>query len=318
MTTKAALKNKLHPRNRHKNGYDFDALCKTSPALAQFVAPNRFGNASIDFANANAVKALNAAILKLQYKLEHWDIPQGFLCPPIPGRVDYIHYLADLLRQTNNDKVPAGKKITGLDIGTGASCIYPVLGQREYGWHFVASDIDPISIKSSQLIIESNQGLDSTVSTRLQPNANAIFEGIINASEYFDFTLCNPPFHKSLADAAVGSQRKRHNLGTNKQHQDKLNFGGQKAELWCPGGELTFIRNMIKESKSYGHQVLWFTALVSKKDNLRPLKQSLKKAHASDVKVVSMAQGQKTSRFIAWTFLNKAQQQTWCEERFSD
>ena len=92
------------------------------------------------------------------------------------------------------------------------------------------------------------------------------------------------------------------NSNNTKQPKNNLNFGGQKAELWCPGGELAFIRNMIKESKAYQSQVLWFTCLVSKKEHLSKLKFSLKKAQASQVKVVNMAQGQKISRFIAWSF----------------
>jgi len=304
-----ANKDKLHPRNRHNTNYDFDALCQANPALTPFVKPNPYGNLSIDFANGDAVKALNGAILKAQYRVDFWDIPEGFLCPPIPGRVDYIHYLADLLKATNNGKI--ANHVTGLDIGTGASCIYPILGQREYKWHFVASDIDAKSIASSAQILANNSGLQSAISLRQQQQPTQIFKGIIKASDYFDFTLCNPPFHQSLKEAKLGATRKRNNLGTNNKGQSKLNFGGQKAELWCPGGELAFIRNMISESKTYAHQVLWFTSLVSKSANLAPLKKSLKAAAAHQVKVIEMAQGQKISRFIAWTFLDQSQQQKW-------
>jgi len=306
-------KQKLHPRNRHNSNYDFEVLCQAYPALTPFVRPNPYGNLSIDFANSDAVKALNGAILKAQYQLDYWDIPKGFLCPPIPGRVDYIHYLADLLKATNGNKIP--RRVMGLDIGTGASCIYPILAQRSYQWRFVASDVDPKSIASSHKILSNNEGLAQAITLRSQPDSNRIFDGVIAPDDLFDITLCNPPFHQSLAEAHQGAMRKRNNLGTNNKGQDKLNFGGQKAELWCPGGELSFIKNMIKESKTYRAQVLWFSSLVSKKDNLSQLKKSLKKAGAVDVKVVNMAQGQKISRFIAWTFLDQSAQQSWCQQR---
>jgi len=32
--------------------------------------------------------------------------------------------------------------VRGLDIGTGASAIYPLLGARVYGWSFLGTDID--------------------------------------------------------------------------------------------------------------------------------------------------------------------------------
>jgi len=310
MTTKTAL----HPNNRHRQGYDFAALVKTSPALSAFIIQNKHNQqATIDFSNANAVKALNLALLKKHYQIQHWDFPQGYLCPPIPGRVDYIHYLADLLKESNaTTKAKAEGKISVLDIGTGATCIYPILGAREYGWHFVATDIDPISINMANTNVNANNNIAKHISCRLQKNSASIFDGIVNVGEYYHLTMCNPPFHKSLADASEGTNRKWQNLNNkNKQnkntsskgnHKAALNFGGQKAELWCQGGELAFIRQMIKESKQFQTQVLWFTCLVSKKDHLSTLKLSLKKAKVAQIKVINMAQGQKISRFIAWRF----------------
>jgi len=309
-------KQQLHPRNRHNQGYDFDNLCQIHPPLTEFVSVNQYDNKSIDFANANAVKQLNLALLKQDYRIDFWDIPDNYLCPPIPGRVDYIHYLADLLTQTNNGKPPAGQKVSVLDIGTGASCIYPILGQRSYRWNFVASDIDPVSVKTANHIIDANKGLKSAINCRLQNNPKKIFDGIIKANEYFDLTMSNPPFHQSQAEATKGSQRKWRNLGKQVTDKDMLNFGGQKAELWCPGGELSFIRNMIKESQDYRFQVLWFSSLVSKKANISALQQSLAQANAAQVKVVTMSQGNKVSHFIAWSFLTDSQQNNWCKTRY--
>jgi len=309
-------KPQLHPRNRHNKGYDFDSLCKVHPPLSQFVSINQYHNQSIDFADPQAVKQLNLALLKQDYRIDFWDIPDNYLCPPIPGRVDYIHYLADLLTQTNGGKAPLGQRISVLDIGTGASCIYPILGQRVYRWSFVASDIDPVSIKTANQILSANKGLKSAITCRLQTDQTKIFEGIIKANEYYDLTISNPPFHQSLAEATKGSQRKWRNLGRQESCGDKLNFGGQKAELWCPGGELNFIGNIIKESQDYRFQVLWFSSLVSKKVNISKLEQKLQQAKAQQVKVVAMSQGNKVSHFIAWSFMTDKQQQNWCKMRY--
>ena len=306
----------FHRNNRHKNGYDFERLCLAHPILKPFIIPNKYTQQpTIDFSHNDAVVALNCALLKSDYQITEWKIPSGHLCPPIPGRVDYIHYLADLLRDntdntdnptvTRNHKASAVslKTVCVLDIGTGASCIYPILGQREYGWRFVATDIDPSSIQAAKNKINLNEGLRSSIECRLQKEPNNIFKGIIEPTDFYQLTMCNPPFHKSLKDALDGNQRKWKNLNKDsKKNKDTLNFGGQKAELWCDGGELAFIKKMIKESKNYSQQVLWFTCLVSQKDNLRALKFSLKKLKATEIKVIKMAQGQKISRFIAWTF----------------
>jgi len=311
-----STKQKLHPRNKHNVNYDFQRLCLIEPTLTPFLVKNKMGVQSINFADAQAVKILNSAILKADYAIDYWDIPTGFLCPPIPGRVDYIHYLADLLTTTNKNKKINSKHITGLDIGTGASCIYPLLGQREYQWKFIASDIDPQSITSSQVIIDNNSHLKSSIELRLQSNHQQILKNIIRPNDFIDFTMCNPPFHESLAKAKLGSDRKRRNLGTNKKEDSKLNFGGQKAELWCVGGEQAFIKSMIRESKEFEYQVMWFTSLVSNKDNIKPLKKALNQIGVNEITVIDMAQGQKVSRFIAWTFLTPKQRLQWCKTRF--
>ncbi len=87
----------LHPRNRHGGRYDFAVLTACCPELAAHVAANAFGDDSIDFADPLALRALNRALLRHFYGVGTWDIPARYLCPPIPGRADYIHSAADLL-----------------------------------------------------------------------------------------------------------------------------------------------------------------------------------------------------------------------------
>lgn len=310
-----------HPRNRHKNGYDFVLLCAAHPPLKAFVFTNQYQTSTIDFSNPTAVKSLNYALLIQYYQITYWNIPEGYLCPPIPGRVDYIHYLADLLKTTNANKIPNGKIITVIDIGTGASCIYPILGQREYQWQFTATDIDPESIKTAKKIVLSNDNLAKNITCILQTDAELIFKNIILPDKQYDLTLCNPPFHRSLIEATQGTERKWKNLkkitdATKSPQKVKLNFGGQNAELWCAGGELAFIKKMINESIQYKLQVLWFTCLISKKEHVRPIKLALKKYNINEVKVINMAQGNKISRFVAWSYLDKSQQKDWCNNRF--
>ncbi|MNP64670.1 Ribosomal RNA large subunit methyltransferase F [compost metagenome] len=95
-----------------------------------------------------------------------------------------------------------------------------------------------------------------------------------------------------------------------------LNFGGQAAELWCEGGEARFVTQLISESAQVGQQVLWFSTLVSKASNLPAIQTALKKAGALQSQVVEMSQGQKQSRFVAWTFQTPAQQQAWRQARW--
>jgi 23S rRNA (adenine1618-N6)-methyltransferase len=308
-----AEKVSLHPRNPHRGRYDFKLLIAVSPELASFVAPNAHGDESIDFANPAAVKALNRALLMQVYGINGWDISAKYLCPPIPGRADYLHYLADLLAENNAGAVPDGVRV--LDIGTGANCIYPLIGQRAYGWQFVASDIDAVALKNAQRILDANSGLSEAIELRLQSLPQAIFKGVFKADECFDLTLCNPPFHASLAEANAGSQRKWKNLGRASANKPLLNFGGQGAELWCRGGEEAFVCRMIAESVNFAEHCLWFTTLISKSASLPAVYRALENAGVAEVKTITMAQGQKISRFVAWTFLDKNQQSAWCAAR---
>ena len=301
----------LHTRNFHNNRYDFDALIKSEASLNEFVKPNKYGDLSIDFANPDAVIALNKALLSHFYAVKNWSIPQGYLCPPIPGRADYVHHIADLLAKTNGNKIPKGKTVRGLDIGVGANCIYPIIGTSVYSWSFTGSDIDKISIQSAQNIIDSNESLKDNITVKLQENQKNIFKGIINSDDKYDFTLCNPPFHKSLEDTLAGNKRKIQNLTKQDNAKNALNFGGKNNELWCEGGEVAFIKKMIKESFEFSKNCLWFTTLVSRKENLDFIYDALEDIDVVQYKTIDMAHGQKISRVIAWTFLTPEEQKAW-------
>lgn len=291
----------FHPRNKHKSGYDFEKLITSNPTLKDFVAINKFGNESIDFSNPKAVKALNQALLKTHYNIDYWDIPQGFLCPPIPGRAEYIHHIADILSEVYGE-IPTGKKIKVLDVGTGSNLIYPIIGVSEYGWQFVGSEIDSQSINWADKIVKSNASLKDLVELRIQSSKRNVFKNIINEGEHFDMTLCNPPFHSSKEEATKGTIRKVKNLKNEITSKPTLNFGGVNNELWCEGGELAFITNMIYESVHFKSQSLWFSTLVSKKENLKQIYKLFKKVGTVEVKTIDQEQGNKISRLVFWSF----------------
>ncbi len=312
------MSGKLHPKNLHQGRYDLAALRLTCPELIALLRPNPKGDQTIDFSDEKAVLCLNKALLAHFYHVQHWQIPPGYLCPPIPGRADYIHYLADLLAVSNQKQCPTGKKVHVLDIGTGANCIYPIIGSQSYGWQFVGTDIDPVAVKTASLIAQSNTALNKLIKIRQQKESEYIFKGVVKPKDRFDLTLCNPPFHASMQEAQAASERKWQNLNTGvKQNSSRLNFGGQQFELWCPGGELAFLERMAKESVDYAEQVCWFTSLVSKKDNIKPMQQLLKRIGAKQCEVINMSQGQKISRLIAWSFLSKEDHLQWTNAYWS-
>ncbi len=310
----AAKPSSLHPRNPHQGRYDFAKLTQASPDLAKHTITNPSGEPTINFSDADAVVTLNKALLAYHYGIKYWDLPQGYLCPPIPGRADYIHQVADLLAAETTGS--ENKKPQVLDIGTGASCIYPIIGSQSYGWYFTATDIDPVAINTAKTICEMNPSLKKLVTVKQQPNPKHIFKGVIGEHDYFDLTVCNPPFHASMDEVLDANSRKQTKLQKNRARRNpnsqavntqadaanNLNFGGQNAELWTKGGEYAFIGQMINESVDHAQQVNWFTTLVSKAENLKPLDALLRRVGARQIKTINMQHGQKATRILAWRF----------------
>ncbi len=303
----------MHPRNKHAGRYDFAALTKSLPDLVPFVTLNPSKEPTIDFSDPAAVKALNRALLKTYYGVDHWNIPSGYLCPPVPGRADYVHYAGDLLGSSNAGALPRGDSVRVLDVGVGANCIYPIIGRAEYGWRFVGSDTDPAALACAQQTIDANAALAPAVKLRKQ-TAPAVLRGLLKPEERFDLTLCNPPFNSSLAGAKAAGKRKWENL--NRPDTGK-NFGGQAAELCTPGGEAVFALRLVAESAEIGTQVYWFSTLISKSANLESVMRALGRVHAADTRTIEMSQGQKKSRIAAWTFLDKKQREEWRRRRWA-
>ncbi len=279
----------LHPKNRFNKGYNFDDLIAKNPNLKAFVFKNKYDDLTIDFSDPKAVKELNKALLFSFEQLSVWDFPDENLCPPIPGRLDYIHHLADLLSSEKNIKI--------LDVGTGATCIYPLLGVAEYNWSFVATDIELNALDTAQDNIDDNNFTDK-IELRQQLDETNILKGILEDSDFFSATMCNPPFYKSAEEAQGANRRKTRNLGNNAVR----NFSGNNNELWYVGGEKAFLHTYLYESSLYPKSNKWFTSLVSKKENVESLKASSKKLGVQTFKVLPMHQGNKVTRIVCWQF----------------
>ena len=298
----------MHQKNIYNSSYNFNELIKSNPNLKQFVFTNQYGTETIDFADEKSVLELNKSLLSYYHNVQNWTIPKGYLCPPIPSRADYLYYINDLLEdKKNKSNTKSTTKITkGLDIGVGANCIYPILASQLFDWKMVGADIDKTAIESAKKNSEGSEKLRENIEIRHQESNANIFKGIIQENEYFDFTMCNPPFHASEKEATAGTTRKLKNLQSenNDDVNFKLNFGGQANELWCNGGEALFIKRMIKQSTEFKNQVGWFTTLVSKSENLKAIYKLLDKAKA-EYKTINMEHGNKKTRFVAWRFLDE-------------
>jgi 23S rRNA (adenine1618-N6)-methyltransferase len=303
---------------------------------------------TIRFDDPLAVRTLNAALLAADYHVTGgWQdlLPPYALTPPIPGRADYVHYAADVLaaswgraleeedvttattigttdpeetppaqqrRTVPHNNVPRGPAVRCLDIGTGASLVYPLLGHAVYGWSFVASEVHNESLVAATAIATAN-GLGDVVDIRRQTKRTRILAGLLNddSNERIAMVLCNPPFYESREAFDKESTRKVQNLARAAQRNlgnprptrrsvegnmpamprsntnatatpaesdgTSNNFGGLASELWYPGGEVAFISTMMDESRALPRdQCLWVSSLVSRQDHLPRLQARLR------------------------------------------
>ena len=285
----------MHTKNIHKNGYDLEVLSINNPNLKPFVILKNDKH-TIDFSNPKAVRELNSALLKTYYNIAFWHFPEQNLTPAIPSRAEYIHLINDLIQTSK-----ITEKVNVLDIGTGANCIYPLLGQAIYNWIFTATDVCNTSLKYAKSIIAKNK-LNRQISILKQNNRSSIFKGILDADSKFTVAMCNPPFYKNETEANQATLQKQIGL---KQPANSVsrNFAGQATELWYNGGEKAFLHNFLYESSLFKTQCSWYTILVSNKANLKSMYASLEKLEAKQIKTLPIQIGNKKSRVVAWTFL---------------
>jgi 23S rRNA (adenine1618-N6)-methyltransferase len=283
MMQKTNFNDKMNKKNKYfNNPPNFDYLASIYPNFSQYVYKNKFGGYSIDWRDKKALKELNKVLLDYDFGISYWDIPDGFLIPSIPSRCNYIHWLSDLLGPLNIEKV------NGLDIGTGANLIYPILGHQIYGWKFIGSDINYESLVNCQKIISTNN-LDRYIQVKLQPKEDKIFENIVNEDDKFHFCMSNPPYFS-----------REDEIKHDNPHTD---FDYNEKEAYCSGGELSFINKLIKESEKYKNNFVWFSTLVGRKINLEKIEEILKeKSEIQEIKTTTFYQGKQARWGIAWKY----------------
>lgn len=299
----------LHPNNPYGRGYDFPVLVRTYPELARFLRPHPQGGDTIDYNDAEAVQCLNQALMCHSHGLTAWRVPSGHLCPAIPGRVDYLCHLSDLLSRDLDSEPIKGIQI--LDIGTGATCVYPLLAATHFGWKCVATESNADALAWARKQIDAHPRWSNVVECRHQLNPNHIFSGVAKPDEKFSASLCNPPFYLSLEDAQkhtrLGKETGELSKDASKSNspaRSQSRFGGTGHELWFDGGETGFIQRMIRESQSRPDLCVWFTTLVARQGNLPPLEKALRETSVEEWRVLPLFAGQKQSRILAWSFLS--------------
>uniref|UniRef100_A0A8C4NBI2 RNA N(6)-adenosine-methyltransferase METTL16 n=1 Tax=Eptatretus burgeri TaxID=7764 RepID=A0A8C4NBI2_EPTBU len=293
-----ALDRAMHPRNRYRDKPpDFSFLASKYPDFSQYIHVDLAGNVKLNFKDPEAVRALTCTLLKEDFGLTV-EIPLQRLIPTIPLRLNYIHWVEDLMETMGIKAQGPGSHafIRGIDIGTGTSCIYPLLGATMNGWHFLATEVDDVCYSHACCNVERNR-LQDLIQVVKVPEKTLLLEALKeNPSVMYDFCMCNPPFFATAEEAKGAKSRSAH-----RPPPSSVNTGGN-TEILAEGGELEFVRRIIQDSLHLMKRLRWYTCMLGKKCSLAPLKEELRRCGVPRVTSTVFCQGRTSRWALAWTF----------------
>ncbi|KAI8643636.1 hypothetical protein BD408DRAFT_385291 [Parasitella parasitica] len=277
----------MHPRNIYKTEPDFAALAKDYASFNPFVKQTEYGRSYIDFKDAQANRELCKCLLKRDFNISI-DFPLDTLCPAVPNRLNYILWLEDLIQDTLSKR----ENCQGIDIGVGASCIYPLLGSATNPtWHFLGTEINQRSVDFANRNVQSNH-LEDRITIKHNSDPSKIF--LLEQDKQYTFSMCNPPFYSSQEEIDQGL--------LNKELEPSAICTGSDNEMITKGGEFAFIKLMVMESLKLQQQVHWYTSMIGLKRTIRPLVRLLNDQGITNYIVTDFIQGKTVRWAIAWSF----------------
>ncbi len=189
---------------------------------------------------------------------------------------------------------PPGGRRSGLDIGTGASCIYPLLSCAQRPWHFVGTDIDETNLSYARKNVELN-GLQSRIRILPRRATDKLVPLDDLEVESIDFVMTNPPFYESEKELlSSAKQKSRPPLSA---------CTGAPVEMVCEGGEVAFVSRLISESLILRERVQWYSSMLGKLSSLEIIIDELHENGIDNYSVTELVQGAKTRRWaVAWSF----------------
>nr|POE94425.1 putative methyltransferase-like protein c27d7.08c [Quercus suber] len=233
-------------------------------------------------------------MLAHDFHLMYLSLPPDRLCPPVPVRWNYIHWIQELLDTTSEsytDAPQAEREVVGLDIGVGASCVYALLAcASRPRWHMLGTDIDSHSLEYA-----SRNAQDNDLEARIHLKLNSANEPLLPKNHKLDFVMTNPPFYDSSEEMKESY--------VNKTAPPSAICTGSPNEMICPGGDFGFVSRILAESFVLRRQIQWYTAMLGRLSSLQQFIAKLKEHGISNFAVTTLAAGYKTKRWaVAWSF----------------
>ncbi|KAH9889603.1 hypothetical protein F4778DRAFT_383775 [Xylariomycetidae sp. FL2044] len=294
---KSDISRDAHFASLYTKEIDFRSLGERDEAFAAVLKET----SQLDFSDPGSVMQLTKTLLKVDFGL-HIELPMDRLCPPVPNRHNYILWLKDLLDSSSpsyEDMYEPERSVMGLDIGTGASAIYPLLGcSQRSSWSFIATDVDGKSLEYARENVDMNELQDRIRLVERRVTDECLIPLDELGIESLHFVMTNPPFYSSEAELLE--------LARQKGRPPNSVCTGVSTEMVCDGGEIEFVRRIIRESLRLRERVQWYTSMLGKQSSLDALIRTLKAHEIDNYAVTSFRQGNKTRRWaLGWSLINR-------------
>lgn len=283
-----------------------------------------------NFTSSSNQYDITELIVKEYFLVSNYKLNRKKLCPRVTNRLEYLkkveQYLMDGLKivkckKSNFIEKPIEKeeKRWIIDIGTGSSLIYPIIGMKMNDRnHFIVTEIDPESILDIKKHINSNNNFENRIFLiEMKENEDLIpLNKIIELKKKIgissiSYLICNPPFYSNEIDYNNRSFKKK-KLKKNELIISKSECFYNK-ENFDDGGELLFVKQIIQQSlsiqTSFDNEIksiffnTWFTSQIGIYDNYKKLLSYFKEIGIKNF--TSFTIDFQTKRWvISWSFNN--------------
>ncbi|VDO27092.1 unnamed protein product [Haemonchus placei] len=308
-----SLNRYMHPRNPYKDKPpDFNDLATRFADFRAHCTLGSNGRVFVNFQEDGAVRSLAKALLKKDFDLEI-ELPHGCLVPRVPQRLNYILFIEDLLKLNHIED-----DIVGIDIGTGASCVYALLGARWAGWKFIATEANDEAANTANGNVVRNQLSHLVRVVHVNEHSQTLIKDLTRqfSDLQFSFCMCNPPFFESCetdkrfsVDTASGAMLNECAVDSSEAERAPPRSAtvARRGELEVEGGEVAFVGRLIDDSVLLQTQVSIYTTMLGKKSSVNALCRRLSRIDGVRYTVSTLSQGRTQRWVLAWTFLAKIQ-----------
>lgn len=282
----------MHRRNIFRKEPDFKKLACDYQELKKFMTIGSKNKLKFDFKNPEALRALTCALLH-RYFQKRITLPPDRMIPAVPQRLNYICWIEDLVKLI--EAQTSDLNVMGIDIGTGASCIFPILScHRNPTWSFIGVEADAKSFSVALENVQKNF-MDERI-RMIKISTEDTLNDILCLSTYpVTFIMCNPPFFEEEYGVTLELNSGRPKSSANTS---------DKVESVTSGGEIAFVGHMLEQSRHLKEEVTIYTSMLGRKQSLTHFKQTLSSLNEDNLSWTwaELCQGKTIRYAIAWSF----------------